>query len=562
MNIAKKIGKIIFLLSLIIFNISFAIDKKEIEWKISYSGKETNEAEVLVPFELKIVINDYNSTVEPKFEFLKHLIFLKKFDPEQIFTTFNQFSHRKTIYRFIVAVPKVGVFNLGPIKFKVGNTSYESSDVVINVVDQKKAESNDIAFYISVNKTTAYVGEKLNFKVHFEGPEDVALEQILTEENKYLISSKLRENSSTKMVDGKLKKVFEVEGNLYIEKPGLVMIPPKVARYVEERKTNSFFHLIMPTASQKELFSNILIINVLPLPQNVDANSIEGIGQFNSYDLVVSSTVAPRGMPISLKLMIQGEGNIERISWPKLELPENLRAIQSVENFDKNNSKKTFEYILQGLKEGTYQIPEQKFIYFDANKKQTHTLRTKPVKITIEPSNIQVVQTENIDEQKELIEKSSENLQNDLQNKIWFLRISAWLFWILFLFPVIWILVQSMILCGQIFGPQVMRFINKKIAFFKTRNCLKKNIKLKRYDQIYDCFINLFTNRLNVNEQEITNDFIVNNLKSAGMDESTLNNWQKFFSQISGLKFSNDTIYDKNINHDVLFWLKKLELYI
>ena len=558
MNIAKKIGKIAFLLSLIIFNISFAKERKEIEWKISYDDKKIDEVEVLVPFELAIEINDYNSTAEPKFDLLKHLIVLRKFDPEQIFTTFNQYSHRKTIYKFLVAAPKTSFFNLGPIKLKLGDTDYESSDVAFNVVDKKKIENNDIDFHISVNKNAAYVGEKINFKVHFEAPEDVALEQILSDENKYFVTSKLRENSFTKMVDGKLKKVFEVEGNLYIEKPGLTMIPPKIAKYVEERRVNNFFHLIMPTFNKKELYSNILIINVLPLPKNIDVDSVGGIGQFNSYDLVVSATIAPRAMPISLKLTIEGEGNTERISWPKVELPENLRAIPSVENFDKNNSRKTFEYILQGLKEGTYHIEPQKFIYFDPNTKQTRTLVTNPVNITIEPSNVQTVQMENIDEQKEL----AENPPKELQDTIWFLRMPASLFWILFLFPVIWILLQIMILCRQIFLPQLIRFINKKIAFIKARSCVKKNIKLKRLDLIYDCFINLFTNRLNVNEQEITNDFIVNKLKAASIDENTLNNWQKFFSQISGLKFSKDIIYEHNLNQDSLFWLKKLEFYI
>lgn len=315
----------------------------------------------------------------------------------------------------------------------------------------------------------------------------------------------------------------------------------------------------MPSVSKKEIYSNLLLINVSPLPQNIDANNIGGIGQFNSYDLVLSSTVAPRGMPVSLKLIIKGEGNTERIVWPKLELPENLRAISSVETVDKDGFKKTFEYVLQGLHEGTYQIPSQKFIYFDPNDKQSHTLMTKTLNINIEPSNIQTVQTENIEEQKENV---PENLPKDLQDKIWFFRMPALLFWILFLFPLIWILIQSMILCGEIFLPQAMRLINKKIAFFKTRNCLKKKIKIKRYDLIYDCFINLFATRLNLSEQEITSDFIVNKLKTTGMDETTLSKWQKFFSQISGLKFSKDFIYENKLNQESLFWLKKLELYI
>lgn len=228
MNIVKRIGKITFLLLLNILNICVAQENKEIEWKISYAGKETDEVGVLTPFELAITINNYNSSVEPKVPLLNKLIVLRKFDAEQIFTTFNQFSSRKNIYKFIVAAPKIGVFNLGPIKLKSGNESYESSDVIINVVDRNKIENNDIDFYISVSKQTAYVGEKLKFKVHFEAPEDIALEQIFTDETKNLVFTKLSERSLTKMIDRTLKKVFEVEGNLYIEKPGLVLIPQKL----------------------------------------------------------------------------------------------------------------------------------------------------------------------------------------------------------------------------------------------------------------------------------------------------------------------------------------------
>lgn len=349
MNIAKRIGNFIFFLNLISFFIFCAAKKKDVEWQIlSTNQQPLTEVQELVPFVLTITLNDFKNSVEPKFGLnglgLKSLIVLKKFDPELYITTINNFSTKKAVYKYIVVAPKIGHINLG--KIVLNGSNYTSEDIQFDVVPKNSADQ-EIIFNVSTNKTTAYVGEKLKFKIYFESPEDVTLQQITFEDKKYLVFKNNHEKTFKRNINGVEKKVLEIESDLFVEKSGQIMIPPKIARISQDKRGNSFFfHLIMPNLSSQDLYSNVIILNVLDLP---DAN-INGIGQFNSYKMILSQNIVKRGMPASLKIILQGDGNIEYVKWPTLNFPQELRITQSEEKFDINSSTKTFEYILQELK--------------------------------------------------------------------------------------------------------------------------------------------------------------------------------------------------------------------
>ena len=46
----------------------------------------------------------------------------------------------------------------------------------------------------------------------------------------------------------------------------------------------------------------------------------------------------------------------------------------------------TWEYVVQGLKPGTFTIPAQSIRFFDTNSRQYKTLKTEPLTITVTPS--------------------------------------------------------------------------------------------------------------------------------------------------------------------------------
>ncbi len=137
-----------------------------------------------------------------------------------------------------------------------------------------------------------------------------------------------------------------------------------------------------------------LAINVLPLPEEGKPSYFTGaVGKF-SMSSVCNTRKIERGQPFTINVKIVGEGNIQSVTQPYLNI-NNQDAFKilnttSKENivsgFDSVSGSKNFEIIIMPLKEGNYKIGPIKFAFFNPSTKKYVELTSPEFEIEILPS--------------------------------------------------------------------------------------------------------------------------------------------------------------------------------
>ena len=100
-----------------------------------------------------------------------------------------------------------------------------------------------------------------------------------------------------------------------------------------------------------------------------------------------TSKVAKAGDANVVRLDIVGDGTFEGYETPQLlGIPEGLKSYESKQYTSElaNGAHQTsYEFIVQGLKPGEWEIPAQEFTYFDVNRNEYKTYKTQPLTIAV-----------------------------------------------------------------------------------------------------------------------------------------------------------------------------------
>lgn len=136
--------------------------------------------------------------------------------------------------------------------------------------------------------------------------------------------------------------------------------------------------------------ANGLKVKVKPLPPGGPA----GIANANvgSWQLTldVSPTSVELGQPITVKVILDGTGNVKNVTPPKLTAPAALKVYDPTTtdkvspNKNKIQGRRMMEYLVMPQRTGTFTLPALEFPYFDPRRREYDVTRTDPVTITVE----------------------------------------------------------------------------------------------------------------------------------------------------------------------------------
>jgi hypothetical protein len=136
-----------------------------------------------------------------------------------------------------------------------------------------------------------------------------------------------------------------------------------------------------------EVESEPLTLNVQQLPAAGQPPDFAGaVGRLDIKDEVDRANV-PTGEPFTLKVTIEGEGDVETVHRPKLELSPNLHVYSDKDRsevtpgFDKVTGKKFFETILIATAPGDYQIPPLRLPYYDPEAREYKVATTAAIAV-------------------------------------------------------------------------------------------------------------------------------------------------------------------------------------
>ena len=333
-------------------------------------------------------------------------------------------------YIFILRAKKEGKFTIRPASIKVDGKTYESNELTIQVVkgqpqpaagqsssgqqssgqqnNQEQAEapagaiSKDNLFVrVAVDKTNVSKGEQLlsvvklyiSQSVPLNGFDEVKLpsyEGFWTKD----IDVPTQVNFTREVYNGKIYQVGILKKTiLFPQQTGTIRIDPfEITCLVRQRvrQQQGFFDDFFDNyrVVKAKVVSDPVSINVRDLP-NQPANFSGAVGNFN-INSSIDKTSVKSNEAVTLKLTVNGSGNLTLIKAPKIELPQDFEAYEPktsdkvIASDNGLNGSITFEYLFIPRFAGNFKIPPIEFIFFNPGSRQFETRTTEAYNLRVE----------------------------------------------------------------------------------------------------------------------------------------------------------------------------------
>ena len=152
--------------------------------------------------------------------------------------------------------------------------------------------------------------------------------------------------------------------------------------------------LLVHLSGQYQLDSDIVTINVQPLPTPIPESFTGAIGTY-SMNIVTPNSISSANT-IQLKIKINGTGNTAAITPPIIQDTPEYRVLSAPasDQIDEVINQQSFDYVIIPKVAGLLKIPSIKFSYFDKSAMTYLTLSSPTFSIDV-PMDALEIQVEN-----------------------------------------------------------------------------------------------------------------------------------------------------------------------
>ncbi|BDQ02371.1 MAG: hypothetical protein KatS3mg036_0456 [Ignavibacterium sp.] len=465
-------------------------------------------------------------------------------------------------FSYILLPNSVGVFTIGsasiefkgqvlktePLKITVVKGSPKPKEEEVAGVSESEIAKN-LFIKASVDKNRAYIGEQLTVTYKLYTRLNIAALMSISKLPQYNgfwaeeLETSRTLSFTTEVIDGKrysvavLKKaaLFPTQVGKLEVTPFELTVPIEIPK---KRNPNNIWDSFFDDPFRRgDIYqynakSNIVKIDVLPLPEENKPASFKGaVGKFD-FSATIDKSKTKTNEPITLKLNISGVGNLSLLQPPDFELPAGFEKYEpktndQINRLNKIGGVKTVEYLLIPRISGTREIKPILFSYFDPDVKRYIELKSNPFYITIEQGDsagsYYIAQKEGIKQLGTDIRFIKTNFQDIKRREE--LLISKPVFWIATGLPLIafigligWKRKQDK-LSGNI---QLLKYQRaEKIAKSKFKKALKfleAGNSEAYYSEIAQAFFGYLEDKLHIPKSEFTLDKAHSLLIEKGID--------------------------------------------
>ncbi len=328
-------------------------------------------------------------------------------------------------YSYYLRCPSVGKFTIGSATLEYNGKEYSTNPITLDVIKgapkpppsakgTPTVSANDIGDNVFIlataDKQRVYLGQPVTvtYKLYTRLPiaSQMQVSKLPSYEGFWAEEINLPStiSLSTVMYKGKqysvgvLKKValFPSQTGVLSVTPMVLDIPVQIRQRQGGGGNNVFDQFFNdPFFSNYSTVnfnakSNTLKIDVLPLPSsNVPKSFVGAVGDY-SMSSQISNVNLKANEPLTLKITLSGEGNIQLLSMPEINLPTGFdsyepKISEQINRDNKITGTKTFEYLIVPRVPGKKEIPPVQFSYFNPERRSYITLSTPPYPIDVAP---------------------------------------------------------------------------------------------------------------------------------------------------------------------------------
>lgn len=556
----RKTGKniwhlLFFALMTVLSHASLRINIRDIE------GNSCQKVEVGVPFLLTVIAENIDTDQQVDgFDTWENFSIIPQGVSQKI-TSINGVTTKQFLFNYLVSPEQKGTCRVNPLTITTRHGDVITSDkITIEVGDtvESKPQSGQTKPYILqtvLDSKVVYQGQKVKLLLQFCSKDTFDQLQIGHSDMPFIHRVYLSPQSVRKTItiDGQEYQCDQWEMEIYPEKIGRIQIPSFQASFVPAVQHQHGFGGFMNFGflgmnMAMTLQSNPRSLEVVALPDNKQYRDVKAIGTFDFISFDLSELKGSVGQGLVAKMSIKGEGNLEVVPAPQLDMPEGLHYYEgtsSLQRFDNGKSQKTFEWIVQSDRPGSFVIPSQKFIYFDPVHKKYASIESKSITIEITGEAIaSAVLTdskhEDIDLKKNdiahdsvlIVTRQSFSENSDVLSMLHASQMATWLI----MLCILAILFLGLFILLRKYGINFF-WIQKLRYRFVFWSCYRQ----KDINALYK-LIDILRNKYDfgLGDERLQQCFI-----KLGLPDQSFENWQNFMSMLSELNFAQQHSSDE-----------------
>jgi hypothetical protein len=309
-------------------------------------------------------------------------------------------------YQYQVTATQPGDYVIGPISASAGGQNLSAAAVRLKVVKANPGSAAPdgtpkLAFLkLIVPKNTVYLGETFPVDVQLYlavGHEN--LQQPQVQGDGFVFGTIVPPKNATRtQIGNRIYLVAPFKMSAVAVKTGTLALGPAQCSLVlqipvSRRGRDLFDDFFGPRAQPTpvNLTSDTQEITVLPLPKDQQPPSFNGaVGNF-SITATASPTNVTAGDPITLRLQVAGQGNLNALPFPGGEDWQDFKLYPPTSKVEPTDQLglaglKSFERVIIPQSQSVKEVPAISFCYFDPDQKSYRTLVSPAIPISVRPS--------------------------------------------------------------------------------------------------------------------------------------------------------------------------------
>lgn len=550
-----------------------------IEIKIqSLEGVPIEQVGIGVPFLVEVTASGRDTRQKPE------ITGFENFEVTQAGMRVFSINGQATItHTYKVRIDNAGTYTIGPATMVLNGKPAQSQSINIIVgneqlvdkdyMKKQQSEIKEAFLKLSVDRDKVYVGQRLKVTLSFYSKTQQAKLDRIEEPSLASFDVGKREGpvTTSEVINGTMYTVLTWSWDLFPKQAGSLVIPACWADFESFSEADDQLSFFSPffrfRAEHKRVYSNAATIRVRQLPAH--KGKVHALGEFKSISAHINPSTAQEGEGMVLSIEIEGDGNLAALETLPLENMPNQMKWYDSKQYVKDTPGitglpvKCFEYIVQGLKQGSWEIPPQQFTYFDVNHGVYKTLKTEPLKVKIKGAR-KTSPSKKVEEQEE--PKKVDVQEAGLPLNTWSSwrpthqkdGMSWWLFFLLASIPLLWAIWA---LIRFIIARQA-DFFKQQYAFKVARKQIKQAASKNRTQDLHTIFMELFAQRLQCAPSIISQEIIEQVFNRANQPEEQMRAWEQFYSKVYEAAFYATHYTEqqkKELFEQASVWVTKLE---
>lgn len=596
----------------ILFSLALSVFAEDVEFR----AQAPSQVIVGKPFQLTYSVNQRAKDLQaPEFTDFDYLA--GPYTSQSSSTSFvngKRTSSFQLTYTYTLMATKEGTFTIQPAKITVSGEQYTSNGVRITVLPtdeqpttnsqsaaasrqttnqsaqtSSQTSSENIFVRTIVSKTKVHEQEAilLSYKLYFAGVDVAQLTNNtkLPEYTGFLkqdieqgeIQTELEHYNGRNYQTATLYRTL-----LYPQHSGDIVIDPATFEAVLRVQTRSQVRSIFDdffgsyTNVTKALKAPGATIHVAALPAGKPAGFSGGVGRF-TMSSAISGTELKTNEAVTIKIDIQGTGNMKLLKTPVVDWPEGFEAYDPKvsNNFKTTTSgvsgKKEIEYLAIPRASGDYVIPSIAYSYFDIQDNQYKTLRTPEYTLHVtkgaggDDASQTVVQNfvnkedvQQFGSDIRYIHSNADNGKAKVESGLVYGSLAYWLF---YLIPLLIAIVLLIIFRKQIRENADINLVRYKRANKVAQKRLKAAAKLLAegnktafYEEIERAAVSYLSDRLSIPTADLSKDTIAEILRSKNVPDNLIHEVKDVLATAEFARYAPSadsqmqTLYDRTTN--------------